>query len=129
MSAFERELKRDRSPSKVLAVNEFGLAIITRKRVKQSLERLLCEPCPYCAGGGMIKTATTVCSEIFDEIKKLAGDVRGQALVLRVHPEVARALAEGESELLRDLQQLTRGPITVESDPLLHQEQFDVVTR
>ena len=129
MSALERELKRDRSPSKVLAVNEFGLAIITRKRVKQSLERLLCEPCPYCAGGGMIKTATTVCSEIFDEIKKLAGDVRGQALVLRVHPEVARALAEGESELLRDLQQLTRGPITVESDPLLHQEQFDVVTR
>jgi ribonuclease G len=129
MAALERELKRDRSPSKVLAVNEFGLAIITRKRVKQSLERLLCEPCPYCAGSAMIKTPTTVCSEIFDEIKKLAGDVRGQALVLRVHPEVARTLGEGESELLRDLQQLTRGPITVESDPLLHQEQFDVVTR
>jgi ribonuclease G len=129
MSALERELRRDRSPSKVVAVNEFGLAIITRKRVKQSLERLLCEPCPYCTGSAMIKTATTVCSEIFDEIRKLADDMRGQPLLLRVHPKVARALAEDESELLRELQQLTRGPITVESDPLLHQEQFDVVTR
>ena len=129
MAALEQELKRDRSPSKVLAVNQFGLAIITRKRVKQSLERLLCEPCPYCAGSAMIKTATSVCSEIYDEIRKLVDDLRGQSVVLRVNPEVARALQEGEADLLRDLQALTKGPITVESDPLLHQEQFDLVTR
>lgn len=129
MQALERELKHDRSPSKVLAVNQFGLAIITRKRVKQSLERQLCEPCPYCAGSAMIKTPATVCSEIYDEIRKLADEMRGGALVLRVHPQVARALAEGEADLLRGLQALTSGPITVESDPLLHQEQFDVVTR
>jgi len=128
MQALEHELARDRSPSKVLGVNEFGLAIITRKRVKQTLERLLCEPCPYCAGSAMIKTPATVCSEIYDEIKKLGDDARGHALILRVNPEVARALAESEAELLRDVQALTHGPVTVESDPLLHQEQFDVVT-
>jgi ribonuclease G len=129
MQALERELKRDRSPSKVLGVNQFGLAIITRKRVKQSLERQLCEPCPYCAGSAMIKTPATVCSEIYDEIRKLADDVRDGELLLRVHPEVARALTESEAELLRQLQALTGGTITLESDPMLHQEQFDVVNR
>jgi ribonuclease G len=129
MSALERELKRDRSPSKVLSINEFGLAIITRKRVKQSLERLLCEPCPYCMGSGMIKSAATVCLEIYDEIRKLASEMRGRPLVLRVNPEVARALAEEQADLLRDLSSLISGPVTVEGDALLHQEQFDVVTR
>jgi ribonuclease G len=128
-AALERELKRDRSPSKVLSINEFGLAIITRKRVRLSLERLLCEPCPYCTGSGMIKNAATVCSEIYDEIRKLAADTRGRPLVLRVNPEVARSFSEEQAELLRDLQALTAGPITVESDALLHQEQFDVLLR
>jgi ribonuclease G len=128
LGALERELRRDRSPSKVVVVNEFGLAIITRKRVKQSLERVLCEPCPYCAGSAMVKSPTTVCSEIYDELRKLAGEMSGQSLRLRVHPEVARAFAEGEAELLRELQALVGGGITVESDALLHQEQFDVTT-
>jgi ribonuclease G len=129
MQALEHELQRDRSPSKVLAVNQFGLAIITRKRVKQSLERTLCEPCPYCAGSAMIKAPATVCSEIYDEIRKLADDMRGGELLLRVHPEVARALTDGEAELLRELQALTSGKLTLESDPMLHQEQFDVLAR
>jgi ribonuclease G len=129
MAALERELKLDRSPSKVLQVQEVGLAVITRKRVRQSLDRLLCEPCPYCSGGGMIKTAATVCGEIYAEIRKLAPDMRGQPLVLRVSPEVARALADEQAETLRDLAALTGGTVSVESDPLLHQEQFDVVAR
>ena len=62
IAALERELAHDRSPSKLLTVNEVGLAIITRKRVKQSLERTLCQPCPYCVGAGMIKSVETVCS-------------------------------------------------------------------
>jgi len=129
MTTLERELKRDRSPSKVLSIHEVGLAVITRKRVRQSLERLLCEPCPYCSGGGMIKSAATVCAEIYEEIRKLADDMRGRPLALRVSPEVARALAEEQAETLRDLSGLTGGSISVESDPLLHQEQFDVVAR
>jgi ribonuclease G len=125
----ERELKKDRSPSKVLSINEFGLAIITRKRVKQSLERTLCQTCPYCAGSGMIKTVTTVCSEIYDEVRKLASDLKGQDLLLRVNPEVARALAAEQAPLLRDLGALVGAEVRVQGDPLLHQEQFDVVPR
>jgi hypothetical protein len=77
----------------------------------------------------MIKSAATVCAEIYDEVKKLAADVRGQALVLRVHPEVARALAGDEAAVLRDLAALVGDDIQVRGDPLLHQEQFDLVAR
>jgi ribonuclease G len=129
MAALEQELRRDRSPSKVLSVNEFGLVILTRKRVRQSLERLLCQPCPYCTGSGMIKSVATVCSEIHDEVRKLAADMRGHPLLLRVNPEVARALAGEEKGVLRELTKLVGQEIEVRGDPLLHQEQFDVVPR
>ena len=129
MAALEQELSHDRSPSKLLSVNEFGLVILTRKRVKQSLERILCQPCPYCVGSGMIKSVATVCSEIYDEVKKLAPDMRGQALLLRVNPEVARALSGEEAGVLKNLSRLVGAEIVVQADPLLHQEQFDVVPR
>jgi ribonuclease G len=129
MAALEQELSHDRSPSKLLSVNEFGLVILTRKRVKQSLERILCQPCPYCVGSGMIKSVTTVCSEIYEEVRKLAPDLRGQALLLRVNPEVARALSGEEAGVLKDLSQLVGEEIHIQADPLLHQEQFDVVPR
>src|SRR5512136_849976 len=129
MRALEQEMRKDRSPTKLLSVSEFGLVILTRKRVKQSLERLLMQPCPYCSGSGQVKGVSTVCSEIYDEVKKLAADLRGQKLVLRVNPEVARALAGEEAPVLRSLASLTGGDVSVQADPLLHQEQFDVVTR
>jgi hypothetical protein len=103
MAALEQELKKDRSPSKVISVNEFGLVILTRKRVRQSLERTLCEPCPYCSGSGMVKSVTTVCSEIYDEVRKLAPHFSGNAVSLRVNPDVARALRGDESAVLREL--------------------------
>jgi ribonuclease G len=129
MAALEQELKRDRSPTKVLSINEFGLVVITRKRVKQSLERTLCQPCPYCTGSGMIKSVATVCAEIYDEVRKLVGDMRGTPLLLRVNPDVARALAGEESGVLKELSDLVGTPVRVQGDPLLHQEQFDVVAR
>ena len=115
MAALELELRRDRSPSKVLSVNEFGLVILTRKRVRQSLERTLCQPCPYCTGSGMIKSVATVCSEIYDEVRKLAADLHGQRLLLRVNPEVARALAGEEATVLRELGGLVGQEIAVQA--------------
>jgi ribonuclease G len=114
----------------VLQVSEFGLVILTRRRVRQSLERTLCQPCPYCSGSGMIKSVATVCSEIYDEVRKLAEDLKGHGLLLRVNPDVARALAGEEAGVLRELQSLAgTSEIRVQADPLLHQEQFDLVTR
>jgi ribonuclease G len=127
MHALEQELRRDRSPTKLLSVNEFGLVILTRKRVKQSLERVLMQPCPYCSGVGQVKSVATVCTEIYDEVRSLAADMRGERVVLRVNPEVARALGGEEASVLKSLATVVGGEITVQPDPLLHQEQFDVV--
>ncbi|HZO09293.1 MAG TPA: Rne/Rng family ribonuclease, partial [Myxococcota bacterium] len=74
-----------------------------------------------------VKSVSTVCSEIYDEVRKLAPDMPGQKLVLRVNPEIARALEGDEANVLRSLSALTGGELTVLADPLLHQEQFDVV--
>ena len=99
--ALEQELKHDRAPSKALQVSDFGLIVITRKRVKQSLERVLTEPCPYCSGSGVIKASSTICYEILAEVKKLGTELNGHAVVLRVNPDIARALKEEESAVLQ----------------------------
>ncbi len=125
----ERELRRDRSPSKALQVSDFGLVIVTRKRVKQSIERQLTDPCPYCSGSGSIKSASTICYEILIEMKKIAGDIEGQGVILRVNPDIARALKEEESSLLREMQHLLGKGITLKPDAHLHHEQFDVMAQ
>jgi ribonuclease G len=125
--AVELELKKDRSPSKALQVSDFGLIIITRKRVKQSLERVLTEPCPYCSGTGVIKSSSTICYEILSEVKKVGPDLNGQRLLLRVNPDIARALKEEESAVLRDLRQSIGKDVTIKADVHLHHEQFDVM--
>jgi ribonuclease G len=125
--AVEQELKKDRSPSKALQVSDFGLIIITRKRVKQSLERVLTEPCPYCSGTGVIKSSATICYEILSEVKKVSPDLNGHRLLLRVNPDIARALKEEESAVLKDLKQSIGKDVTVKADTQLHHEQFDVM--
>jgi ribonuclease G len=125
--AVEQELGKDRSPSKALQVSDFGLVIITRKRVKQSLERVLTEPCPYCAGTGVIKSSATICYEILNEVKKVGPEINGHRLVLRVNPDIARALKEEESGVLKDLRQSIGKDVTIKPDVQLHHEQFDVM--
>ncbi len=127
LQAVELELKKDRSPSKAVAVSDFGLVIITRKRVKQSLERVLTDPCPYCSGTGTIKSSSTICYEILSEVKKIGPDLNGHRLLLRVNPDIARALKEEESAVLRDLRQSIGKDVTIKSDVQLHHEQFDVM--
>ncbi|HZB26557.1 MAG TPA: Rne/Rng family ribonuclease [Vicinamibacterales bacterium] len=123
----EKELRKDRSPSKALQVSDFGLVIVTRKRVKQSLERQLTEPCPYCSGSGTIKSASTICFEIVTEIRKITPELDGHGVILRVNPDIAKTLKEEESALLRDLQRTLGKPITIKPDTHLHHEQFDVM--
>src|SRR5580765_3053254 len=103
--AVEQELRKDRAPSKSVQVSDFGLIIITRKRVKSSLERQLTEPCPYCSGTGTIKTSATICYDILTEVKKVSGDLDGYSLVLRVNPEIARALKDESRAVFKELEQ------------------------
>ncbi len=124
----EQELRKDRSPSKAIQVSDFGLIIVTRKRVKQSLERMLTEQCPYCSGTGTIKATPTICYEILAEVKKLGPDLNGHGVVLRVHPDIAKALQDEERAVLRDAESVIGRKLALRPDPQLHHEQFDLMT-
>lgn len=127
-AAVEQELRKDRAPSKALQVSDFGLVIVTRKRVKQSLERVLTEPCPYCSGAGTIKSSATVCYEILSEVKKVGSGLDGPGVLLRVNPDIARALQEEERGVLKDLKNMLQRDVIVKADVHLHHEQFDVMS-
>jgi ribonuclease G len=127
MQALQEALQHDKSPTKVLSFNDFGLVIMTRKRVKQSLERTLCTPCPYCAGAGLVKSPQTVCYEILEEARRLARGMNGDKIkqtTLRINPEVARALRTTERDVLTEMEDYL-GAIDITSDEHIHQEQFD----
>jgi Rne/Rng family ribonuclease len=126
MQALEEELRHDRAPSKVLQFNDFGLVAITRKRVKQSLERTIGAPCPYCQSTGYVKSLTTIANEIYVEMRKIAKQLEHEDVMLRVNPDVAKELKASNGRLLNEMEELTKRTIIVKSDPALHQEQFDI---
>jgi ribonuclease G len=127
MQALEEAMHSDRAPYKILQFNDFGLVAITRKRVKQSLERALCSPCPYCEGAGYVKSVRTTVGEILQEAYKLREAVRdSKDVILRVHPEVARELKSSENQYLEELEEILGRPVLVKGDPTLHQEKYDL---
>jgi ribonuclease G len=127
MQALQEALQGDKSPTKVLSFNDFGLVIMTRKRVKQSLERTLCSPCPYCQGAGLVKSPQTICYEILEEARRLGRGLNGDGVkqtTLRINPEVARALRSTERDVLTEIEDYL-GAVDITSDSQIHQEQFD----
>ncbi len=126
--AMDQELRRDRSPSKAVQVTEFGLIVVTRKRVKQSLERQLTDPCPYCSGTAVVKSTATICYDILSELRKLSDSLNGHGVLLRVNPDIARALKEHERGVMREIEDVIDGRVTLKPDTQLHHEQFDVMT-
>jgi ribonuclease G len=128
MGALEDAMRVDRAPYKILQFNDFGLVAITRKRVKQSLERTLCAPCSYCEGAGYIKSPQTVITEILSEAQRMRKPLAGEKgnVVLRVNPEVAKVLKSNHNSYLQEVEEILGKTVMVKSDPLLHQTKFDL---
>jgi ribonuclease E len=126
LQALEDAMRVDRAPSKILPFNDFGLVIMTRKRVKQSLERTLCIPDAITEGTGMIKSPITVANEIFIEMRKMHRHLEKTDVMLRVHPEVVKTLKANGAKRLQELEEMTRKTILVKSDPSLSPEAFDI---
>jgi Rne/Rng family ribonuclease len=126
MAALEEALKNDRAPTKVLQFNDFGLVAITRKRVKQSLERTLSVPCPSCQATGMVKSPYTVANEIYIELRKMRRHFENADVMLRVHPETVKVLKANNARWLTDYEDLVGKNILVKSDASVHPEQFDI---
>jgi len=124
--ALQEALGRDKAKTNVLKISELGLVEMTRKRVRESIGRMLNEPCPYCEGRGTVKSKTTVAYEIFREIRREANAFREQLIVVNCHPEVARLLQGEERDTLRHLMDKYNKTIQVKPQQHYHIEQFDL---
>ena len=126
-AALEEALRSDKSKTNILKISELGLVEMTRKRVRESIGRLMCEPCPYCEGRGYVKSKTTICHEIFRELRREMLDIRGTKVLLTVNPQVADLLYDEERRGLEELERKFKKRVTVRAKPGFHQEQFEIV--
>ncbi len=127
LRALEKHVERDHAKVTISELTSLGLVQLTRKRTRESLEHTLCEPCPTCAGRGTVKTKETICYEIFREILR---EVRqfdtGRPLVV-ASQIIVDMLLDDESSSVAELEEFIRRPITIQVEPLYHQEQYDIV--
>lgn len=128
MNQFEKMLERDHAKTKITQVSELGLVEMTRKRTRESLEHLLCESCPTCQGRGYVKTAETVCYEIFREILRYARAFENQSgFTVVAHPLVIDRLLTAEAPAVADLEHFITGVIKFQVENLYTQEQYDII--
>jgi ribonuclease G len=125
-NAFLEAMKRDRAKNTILHISELGLIQMTRKRVRESLGRVLCEPCSYCEGKGFVKSPRTLCYEIFRKISKLARH-GGEKIIVTAHPMVAELLSDEERASLEEIENRYGVKVIVREDSKLHQENYEVV--
>lgn len=124
-NAFVEAMKKDRAKNTISHISELGLIQMTRKRVRESLGRTLCEPCPYCEGKGFVKSPKTLCYEIFRKIKKISRS-GGEKIVVTAHPSVAELLSDEERPGLEMIEHLYNVKVTVKENRNLHQENYEV---
>jgi ribonuclease G len=127
IQALERALASDHVKTSISSVSPLGLVEMTRKRTRESLEHVLCQPCPTCEGRGFVKTAETVCYEVFREIQRQARQFESQQLMVLAHQDVIERLLDEESAALGELELSTGKPIRLQTEALYTVDQYDVV--
>lgn len=123
----EKMLERDHAKTKITGVSELGLVEMTRKRTTESLGQVLCEPCPICDGRGFLKTAETVCYEIFREILRVNRAYDAESYLVMASQKVVDRLLDEESDNVADLETFISKTIRFQVEPFYSQEQYDVV--
>jgi len=127
LSALERALAGDRAQTHIVSLSPLGLVEMTRKRTRESLEHLLCGPCPSCEGRGFIRTPETVCNEIFREIVRQSRQFASRELLILAHQDVVDRLLDEESATLGELESQVGRPIRLQVEALYGVDQYDVV--
>jgi ribonuclease G len=127
LTALERALAGDRAQTHIVSLSPLGLVEMTRKRTRESLEHLLCEPCPSCEGRGFVRTPETVCNEIFREIVRQSRQFASRELLILAHQEVVDRLLDEESATLGELEAQVGRPIRLQVEALYGVDQYDVV--
>ncbi len=126
-AALEEVLKNDKAKTNILKISELGLVEMTRKRVRESIGRTLCESCPYCEGKGYVKSRTTTAYEIFRELQREMGPAPGYRMTLLVHPDIASLLYDEERHGIEELEKKFEKQITITARPGFHLEQFEII--
>jgi ribonuclease G len=127
LAALERALAGDRAQTHIVSLSPLGLVEMTRKRTRESLEHLLCAPCPTCEGRGFVKTPETVCNEIFREIVRQSRQFASRELLILAHQDVVDRLLDEESTTLAELEAQVGRPIRLQVEGLYGVDQYDVV--
>ena len=127
LHSLEVALKKDYAKTYVSTLSSLGLVEMTRKRTRESLEHILCEPCTVCGGRGYLKTADTVCYEIFRELLREARQFNSKGLLVLASQEVVDLIMDEEADSLLELQEFINKPIRFQAETLYTQENFDVV--
>ncbi len=125
-AALEEALKNDKNKTNILKISELGLVEMTRKRVRESIGRTLCEPCSYCEGKGYVKGKLTIIYEILRELHRELKDLPAGHVTLLAHPDIAGLLIDEERAGIDDLEQRYGRPISINSRPGFHIEQFEI---
>lgn len=123
----EKAIERDPARNQITGVSELGLVEMTRKRSRESLEHMLCEVCPLCQGRGVLKTAETVCYEIFRDIMRRARTYEKDTLMVLATQAVVDRLLGEESAHLADLEEFIGKTIKLRAEPSYSQEHFDIL--
>ncbi len=125
-AALEEALKNDKNKTNILKISELGLVEMTRKRVRESIGRTLCEPCPYCEGKGYVKGKLTVIYEILRELHREMKDLPAGHVTLLAHPEIAGLLIDEERAGLDEVEERYGRPVSIQPRPGFHIEQFEI---
>ena len=126
-NAFNEELKKDRSRTSILKISDIGLVEMTRKRVRDNIQKTLCEGCPYCEGRGHVKSTTTICYDILRDIKRINhGNTDIKTIKLTTHPEVAGRLLEEDKIHLDDIENKLQLELVIKTDDELHLEAYEI---
>ncbi len=127
LAALERALGGDRAQTHIVSLSPLGLVEMTRKRTRESLEHLLCEPCRSCEGRGFVRTPETVCHEIFREIVRQSRQFASRELLILAHQDVVDRLLDEESATLGELEAQVGRPIRLQVEALYGVDHYDVV--
>jgi ribonuclease G len=127
LASLERSLSGDRAQTHIVSLSPLGLVEMTRKRTRESLEHLLCEPCPSCEGRGFVRSPETVCNEIFREIVRQSRQFASRELLILAHQDVVDRLLDEESATLAELEAQVGRPIRLQVEALYGVDQYDVV--
>lgn len=126
-NTFKEAVKKDKSRINILKLSEFGLVQMTRKRHSENLNQMMCEPCYYCAGEGVLKSRRTICYEIFRKISRNSGRADGSAVTVRVNPRIADMLLKEEELTVDQLEKDIRKRLIIAPAKDLHIEKYEII--